>query len=513
MCKLMAVLPIKDDSLALAIPLMAEMLSLASLGNTDGTGIAIQGKETNIAKTAMAGMAWVWSDEFVDFVLKEWDTTSLAIGHVRLASSGTRGKTTTSSTGTQTTFYGKSVAKKNSHPWTIGHITAAHNGHLSNHEAARRKFKMDDVDDIDTDSVVFPWLLDHFSEGKAINPDVIQKAVNEIEGGFAFLVLDDRDPGTIWCIRKENPLHIIDWNGYTLINTDGEIIRRAIDRARGQLRLLYGLDSPPAPTIVEFLPSNCASKITREGFVEKATISFPEKEMVRQYMGTGSTSTISSTMDAASRKKALETLIHGPIPFTRADLEVISIYVIPEFGKKLEDLKDFEFAALVRTIGLTKGLTDKDRGYAIKKIYARYREQTPIKHPDHISMDVARRYGLFVPLGLNDTGVLRAVVDDLPSSIHETWCRRCPKASDTACTQCYLDRMDEEATSLVQDTLDAEFRDAVARDVEDGGGSNGGEGVASGNVFLIPGETKDGGKTEIPSCSGDPLLLPERATP
>ncbi|MDD4781964.1 MAG: glutamine--fructose-6-phosphate transaminase (isomerizing), partial [Tissierellia bacterium] len=104
----------------------------------------------------------------------------------------------------------------NSHPHKVGKITLVHNGIIENYEELKKllkefgyKFKSD------TDTEVACALIDKLYNEKKDLKKVLSKLINLIKGSYAFSIISDDEPDTLYAIRKDSPLILaIHNNGY-----------------------------------------------------------------------------------------------------------------------------------------------------------------------------------------------------------------------------------------------------------------------------------------------------------
>lgn len=114
--------------------------------------------------------------------------TNIGIGHTRWATHGM-------------------VNYDNSHPHISNskRFILVHNGIIENY----RKLKIDYLSDYsfysETDSEVIVNLIDFYSK-KFDTLDAIRKAVSKLEGSFALLILDNKNPNVIYCVKNKTPL-------------------------------------------------------------------------------------------------------------------------------------------------------------------------------------------------------------------------------------------------------------------------------------------------------------------
>ncbi len=97
------------------------------------------------------------------------------------------------------------VSDTNSHPHTFGKVTLIHNGIIENyHEletklAAEGKFPVSQ-----TDTEIAVMLIDYLYHGNPM--ETLKKAMDYLEGTYAFCILFKDRPGVIYCLRNGSPL-------------------------------------------------------------------------------------------------------------------------------------------------------------------------------------------------------------------------------------------------------------------------------------------------------------------
>lgn len=112
--------------------------------------------------------------------------SSCGIGHTRWATNG-------------------EPTKKNAHPHKAGKTVLVHNGIIENEEALR-KITEDYEKESETDSEVAACLIDKRIHECGNIIDGIFRAVGEMRGSYAFVVMHEDAPGKIYAIRHESPL-------------------------------------------------------------------------------------------------------------------------------------------------------------------------------------------------------------------------------------------------------------------------------------------------------------------
>lgn len=112
--------------------------------------------------------------------------TSCGIGHTRWATHG-------------------SVSDINSHPHTFGNVTLIHNGIIENYHQLQKELELKGKKPVSqTDSEIAAMVIDSFYDGNPVK--AIKKAVEKLEGAYAFCILFADQPDVIYCIRCGSPL-------------------------------------------------------------------------------------------------------------------------------------------------------------------------------------------------------------------------------------------------------------------------------------------------------------------
>lgn len=137
------------------------------------------------------------------------------------------------------------VSDINSHPHKFGNVTVVHNGIIENYETLKNTLNVADKLKSQTDSEVAAALIDRCFEG---NPEeAIVNAVKKLTGTYAFAVMFDDIPDTIYAVRNVSPIVCCQ-------NSDGAYIASDI-MAIGEYSDDYFV-----------LPEFSVAKITKDGF-------------------------------------------------------------------------------------------------------------------------------------------------------------------------------------------------------------------------------------------------------
>lgn len=96
------------------------------------------------------------------------------------------------------------VCDVNAHPHKAGKVTIVHNGIIENYKELIQKYSLKEQLQSETDSEVAAALLNHFYNGDP--KEAIRKAVAELRGTFALVMLFEDRPGMIYSVRNVSPV-------------------------------------------------------------------------------------------------------------------------------------------------------------------------------------------------------------------------------------------------------------------------------------------------------------------
>jgi len=113
----------------------------------------------------------------------------------------------------------------NAHPHRSGPITIVHNGIIENHHAIREELRAKGVKLLsDTDSELFGHLVSAERERGVGLLESVRVSFRRVQGASAFVVMDERMPGTIVVARNGSPLVIGIGKGENLVASDAPAI-------------------------------------------------------------------------------------------------------------------------------------------------------------------------------------------------------------------------------------------------------------------------------------------------
>lgn len=114
------------------------------------------------------------------------DTAKCGIGHTRWATHG-------------------GVSETNCHPHRYGKVTLIHNGIIENYKELQEELAKEGKEPVSqTDSEIAAMVIDSCYKGNPVR--AIKKAVKKLHGAYAFCIMFEDHPGSIYAIRNGSPL-------------------------------------------------------------------------------------------------------------------------------------------------------------------------------------------------------------------------------------------------------------------------------------------------------------------
>src|SRR3954469_12996004 len=111
---------------------------------------------------------------------------------------------------------------ENSHPHRAGAITVIHNGIIENHLALRAELQAAGAQfSSETDTEIFAHLVDRAVQAGA--PDLttaVRRSLTKVRGSFAFVVMSDKEPGTLVAAKNSSPLVVGLGDGENYVASD-----------------------------------------------------------------------------------------------------------------------------------------------------------------------------------------------------------------------------------------------------------------------------------------------------
>lgn len=163
-----------------AAPVLVAGLEQLEYRGYDSAGIAVQSAKG--VKTAKAvGNVSVLKEK----IKEETFEGSCGIGHTRWATHG-------------------GVSEANAHPHRFGRVTLIHNGIIENYKEIWEEYGAGKTLASQTDTEIAAVLFDALYEGRP--EETIRRASGILEGSYAFCIMFEGVPDTVYCIRKVSPL-------------------------------------------------------------------------------------------------------------------------------------------------------------------------------------------------------------------------------------------------------------------------------------------------------------------
>jgi glucosamine--fructose-6-phosphate aminotransferase (isomerizing) len=138
-----------------------------------------------------------------DKLAKDPAPGTLGIGHTRWATHGR-------------------PSDENSHPHKVGPISVIHNGIIENHLALRSELlTLGSKFSSETDTEIFAHLVERALVAGA--PDLttaVRRALAKVRGSYAFVVMNDKDPGTFVAAKNSSPLVVGLGDGENFVASD-----------------------------------------------------------------------------------------------------------------------------------------------------------------------------------------------------------------------------------------------------------------------------------------------------
>lgn len=114
-----------------------------------------------------------------------------------------------------------SVRNAHPHQSSTGRFTLVHNGVIENYHEMKNDFLSDVTFHSDTDTEVAVNLIEHFALTEGLDAEVaFLKALNVIEGSYAFALIDSEQPGVVFAAKNKSPLLIGKGTDFNTIVSD-----------------------------------------------------------------------------------------------------------------------------------------------------------------------------------------------------------------------------------------------------------------------------------------------------
>ncbi|MGP5427887.1 glutamine--fructose-6-phosphate transaminase (isomerizing) [Enterococcus malodoratus] len=113
-------------------------------------------------------------------------------------------------------------SEENAHPHTSQskRFVLVHNGVIENYDELKRKYLANDDFYGETDTEIAVHLIEYFAEQGISTKEVFRKALMEINGSYAFGLIDKNDRETIYVAKNKSPLLIGLGDGFNVVCSD-----------------------------------------------------------------------------------------------------------------------------------------------------------------------------------------------------------------------------------------------------------------------------------------------------
>ncbi len=165
------------------IPILIDGLKSLEYRGYDSAGIAYF-KNNNIEMTKEVGRI-----KELEKIIKD-EAAYIGIGHTRWATHGKPNKT-------------------NAHPHKVGTVTLVHNGIIENYESLKEELQKKGYHFLsDTDTEVAAGMLDDTLKSSKDMIEALSTVQSIFTGSYAFGILLDQEPDTLYAMKKDSPLII-----------------------------------------------------------------------------------------------------------------------------------------------------------------------------------------------------------------------------------------------------------------------------------------------------------------
>lgn len=98
------------------------------------------------------------------------------------------------------------VTDANAHPHVVGRVVLLHNGIIENYHAISIQFGFEGLATSETDTEVAAQLINYYYDKTNDPYQAIRNAIRIIDGSYAFCIMFDDRPGTIYAVRNVSPM-------------------------------------------------------------------------------------------------------------------------------------------------------------------------------------------------------------------------------------------------------------------------------------------------------------------
>ncbi|MDD3581193.1 MAG: glutamine--fructose-6-phosphate transaminase (isomerizing), partial [Desulfobacca sp.] len=180
-----------------AMPLLLEGLKRLEYRGYDSAGMAVIGVNGLEIRRSLGKLK-----ELEKLLQDSPLVGTMGIGHTRWATHGRPSET-------------------NAHPHQVGHIAVVHNGIIENYlELKQALIQEGHSFSSETDTEIVAQLIYKYSSQGADFAQAVRRALKDIRGSFALVVLNAQEPRTLIAARKESPLILGLANGEYFVASD-----------------------------------------------------------------------------------------------------------------------------------------------------------------------------------------------------------------------------------------------------------------------------------------------------
>lgn len=171
---------------------------------------------------------------------------------------------------------GTETDNDNNHPIFVGDFAGIHNGCLSNHTKIYSNIKneIERIGTVDSEMIVqLVWLGTEKGE-KKFSTDLIKYVTERLEGSFAFLCIDKKDPNSIMFMRDTRPIEFVYIRkaGLLIALSDKKFFKSVVEKYNWFRH--YGIDTPEIEHEEYTLPDD------RGGILKLDTEVTPETKII-----------------------------------------------------------------------------------------------------------------------------------------------------------------------------------------------------------------------------------------
>lgn len=174
---------------------------------------------------------------------------------------------------------GTETDNDNNHPIYVGDLVGIHNGCLSNHSKIYSNIKneIERIGMVDSEMIVqLLWLATKKGE-KQFDNGMIKYVTEKLDGSYAFICLNKKDPNSVFFIRDTRPMDFIYLRqaGLLVVVSEGKFFRAAIKKYNWFR--FYGMDTPGIEYESYTLPDD-------KGFVLKLDTKITAKTKIEDFI-------------------------------------------------------------------------------------------------------------------------------------------------------------------------------------------------------------------------------------